>query len=204
MTEDHRQDGAVLSDALVKALQDGLQQAIDVGLAEPNAMTVATAGADGRLSARTVLIKDIDAHGIAFYTNLDSHKGRQLRENPRIAACILWRELERQVLVEGTVAPVSDDEADAYFATRPRISQLGAWASRQSRPLADRAELEAALQAMTERFAGQDVPRPPHWSGFRIRPDMVEFWHGREYRLHERVRWQRSDDGTWRDGLLYP
>ena len=190
---------------LLQPLQSALQNAIDQGLAEPTAMTVATAGEDGRLAARTVLIKHIDAHGVVFYTNLHSNKGQQLQQNPRIAACILWRELQQQILLEGEVKQVSDADADAYFATRPRISQLGAWASRQSQTLANRAELEQALQHYTEKFAGQEVPRPEHWSGFSIQPDMVEFWFGREFRLHDRTRWEKeSASGEWHSRLLYP
>ncbi len=194
-----------LPEHLVNRLQAALQHATDTGLAEPNAMTVATAGADGRLSARTVLIKHIDAQGVVFYTNLNSNKGRQLQENPRIAACILWRELQQQIVLEGMAVTVSAAAADAYFASRPRISQLGAWASQQSQVLGSRAELEQALQHYTEKFAGQTVPRPPYWSGFCIQPDMIEFWHGREFRLHDRTRWNLNpSSGQWQSQLLYP
>lgn len=190
---------------LVEQLQQALQHAIDSGLAEPNAMTIASAGDDGRLSARTVLIKHIDADGVVFYTNLHSNKGRQLQHNPHIAACILWRELQQQILLEGQVQQVSDADADAYFDSRPRISQLGAWASQQSQTLANRAELEQALQHYTEKFSGMAVPRPDHWSGFSIQPDMVEFWFGREFRLHDRTRWTlQPASGEWLSRLLYP
>lgn len=190
---------------LLDQLQTALQNAIDHELPEPNAMTVASCGSDGRLSARTVLIKHIDEQGVVFYTNMNSNKGRQLQENPRIAACILWRELQQQILLEGVVTAVSDADADAYFATRPRISQLGAWASQQSSTLGSRAELEQALQHYTEKFAGVEVPRPQHWSGFCIQPDMIEFWQGREFRLHDRSRWELdADSGTWNSRLLYP
>ena len=190
---------------LLQQLQSALQNAIDQDLVEPTAMTVATAGNDGRLAARTVLIKHIDAHGVVFYTNLNSNKGRQLRENPRIAACIWWRELQQQILLEGSVILVSDADADAYFASRPRISQLGAWASQQSHTLDSREQLEQSLQHFTEKFAGAEVPRPAHWSGFCIQPDMIEFWHGREFRLHDRSRWSLdADSGEWHSRLLYP
>lgn len=190
---------------LVDQLQAALQEANAQHLAEPNAMTVASADRSGRLSARTVLIKHIDARGVVFYTNLNSNKGRQLEANPRIAACILWRELAQQILIEGSVVQVSDSDADAYFASRPRISQLGAWASQQSQPLASRAQLEAALKHYTEKYADRQVPRPNHWSGFCIEPDMIEFWHGREFRLHDRQRWNLDPDtGDWHSQLLYP
>jgi pyridoxamine 5'-phosphate oxidase len=175
-------------------------------IAEPNdptAMALATADAAGRPSLRMVLLKGHDARGFVFYTNLDSRKGAELAANPRAALLFHWKSLRRQVRVEGPVAPVSAEESDAYFATRGRDSQLGAWASDQSRPLSDRATFEARFAAATAKFEGQDVPRPPRWSGFRIVPERVEFWNDRAHRLHERRLFVRTAGG-WSEGLLYP
>ncbi|MGD8429267.1 MAG: pyridoxamine 5'-phosphate oxidase [Ectothiorhodospiraceae bacterium] len=170
---------------------------------EPSAMTLATASADGRPSARIVLLKGVDASGFVFYTNTLSRKGRQLAENPRAALCFYWQPLWEQVLVEGTVKPVSDAEADAYWRTRPRLSQIGAWASRQSEPLPNRTELEERVNSLELEYEGVDVPRPPHWSGYRLAPDMIEFWCGRSGRLHDRDRYW-LENGEWRHSLLNP
>jgi pyridoxamine 5'-phosphate oxidase len=172
---------------------------------EPTAMTLATCDADGHPSARTVLLKAFDARGFVFYSHLPSNKGRQLAANPRAALLFHWKLLDEgiQVKVEGEVETVTDAEADAYFATRPRESQLGAWASRQSETLPDRATFEARMAEAQQRFAGGPVPRPPHWSGFRVRPAMVEFWFGARFRLHERQRWEALDGG-WHRRMLYP
>lgn len=180
-----------------------MQKALDAKLPEPTAMTVASMSDDGRLSARTVLLKHYDQNGFVFYTNLNSNKGQQLLSNPRIAATIHWREIEQQVLIEGTAMRVTDTEADAYFATRARGSQIGAWASLQSEPLDTRATFESRIENYEQQFANQQVPRPPHWSGFRIVPDMVEFWYGQDYRLHDRFRWCLGDSG-WNQQRLYP
>jgi pyridoxamine 5'-phosphate oxidase len=154
---------------------------------------------------RTVLLKQLDRHGFVVYTNTHSDKGRQLAANPQAALCILWKQLDLgvQVRAEGRVEAVTEAEADAYFATRPRGSQLGAWASAQSRPLADRAQLERALADVEARFHGQPVPRPPHWSGYRLLPDRLEFWHGREFRLHDRELFTFAD-GQWQASRLFP
>jgi len=170
---------------------------------DPNAMVVSSVGAQGRPSSRVVLLKGFDAQGFVFYTNLESRKGHELSEQKAAALCFHWKELERQVRIEGTVEPVTDAEADAYFATRPRESQLGAWASKQSQPLPSRDELESRVREFQQRFEGQPVPRPPHWSGFRVVPDRLEFWTNRTSRLHERECYVRSDSG-WTRGLLYP
>jgi pyridoxamine 5'-phosphate oxidase len=170
---------------------------------EPNAMTLATATPDGRPSARVVLLKGVDARGFAFYTNEQSRKGRELAANPQAALTLLWPALERQVRVVGRVTRVDDAEADAYFASRPRGSQLGAWASQQSRPLAGRDELDARWAELSERWEGEDVPRPPHWGGFRVEPDEIEFWQGRADRLHDRFAYVRADDG-WQRTRLAP
>ena len=175
-------------------------------LAEPNdanAMALATADGAGRPSVRMVLLKGHDERGFVFYTNLDSRKGVELTANPRAALLFHWKSLRRQVRIEGDVEPVSDKEADAYFASRGRDSQLGAWASDQSRPLASRAVFESRYEELRARFEGGDVPRPPRWSGFCVVPERIEFWSDRAHRLHERRLFERSENG-WREGLLYP
>lgn len=170
---------------------------------DPEAMALATADAEGRPSVRMVLLKGQDERGFVFYTNLDSRKGGELAANPEAALLFHWKSLRRQVRVEGPVEPVAADEADAYFATRGRDSQLGAWASDQSRPLDSRSTFEARFQEMAERFDGQDIPRPPRWGGFRLVPQRIEFWSDRAHRLHERRLFLRKDAG-WTEGLLYP
>lgn len=172
-------------------------------LNDSNAMALATADAEGRPSVRMVLLKGHDARGFVFYTNLESRKAGELIENPHAALLFHWKSLRRQIRIEGAVSRVTDAEGDAYFATRSRDSQLGAWASDQSRPLESRALFETRYREMADRFAGQPVPRPPHWSGFRIAPERIEFWLDREHRLHERRLFVRDGDG-WREGMLYP
>lgn len=173
-------------------------------IVEPTAMALATAQADGRPGVRTVLLKGVDTAGFVFYTNTRSKKGTQLHANPWAALNFFWAPLARQVVIEGAVEPVSDDEADAYFASRPRLSQLGAWTSEQSAPLADRETFESRLAAVEARFGEGPIPRPPHWSGYRVRPDMIEFWQGRDGRLHDRERYFRNADGVWEWTLLNP
>jgi pyridoxamine 5'-phosphate oxidase len=167
------------------------------------AMTLATASPDGRPSARIVLLRDVDERGLTFYTNRESRKGEELRENPRAALVLHWWELGRQVRVEGTVEEVGREESEAYWRTRPRPSRIAAWASAQSRPVEDRAALEEAYEGAAGRFEGEEVPLPPHWGGFRVRPVVVELWQHRESRLHDRVRYVRSDAG-WRQERLMP
>lgn len=171
----------------------------------PNAMTLATADAAGRPSARTVLLKGWNERGFVFYTNLESRKGSQLAENPAAALLFYWRALARQIHLEGSVTPVSDREADAYFASRPRESRLAAWASRQSAPMAGgRADFERDFAAAVQRFEGREVPRPPHWSGFRLAPERFEFWEEGPNRMHYRHAFRRGDRGGWEISVLYP
>ena len=170
---------------------------------DPDAMALATATPDGRPSVRMVLLKGHGPHGFTFYTNLDSRKGAELAANPRAALLFHWKSLRRQVRIEGPVEPVPDQDADAYFATRSRDSQLGAWASWQSRPLDARPTFEKRYEELARRFDGADVPRPPRWSGYRLKPELFEFWTDRPHRLHER-RLFTAEDAGWREGLLYP
>lgn len=172
------------------------------GLSEPTAMTLCTVDSDKQPSARVVLLKEWSEQGFVFYTNLESKKGRDLDENPRVALCFHWDPLKRQVRVRGTTERVSDEEADAYFHSRARDSQIGAWASQQSRPLSSREELEERFALFAQRYPG-DVPRPPHWSGVRVVPSEIELWEAGEFRLHHRELYVRDGDG-WRRSLLFP
>jgi pyridoxamine 5'-phosphate oxidase len=170
---------------------------------DPNAMSLATVGADGAPSVRIVLLKGFDARGFVFYTNIESRKGAELAANARAALCFHWKSLRRQVRIEGAVEPVTAAEADAYYASRPRESRIGAWASAQSQPLASRADLEARVREVEARFPGDAVPRPDHWSGYRLAPTYFEFWHDRPHRLHDRISFT-AESGQWRRGRLYP
>ena len=181
------------------------QRVLDAGVAEPTAMSLATVGADGRPSNRMVLLKGWDERGFVFYTNLESRKGRELAAHPVAALCLFWQPLEEQVRVEGRVEPVSAEEADAYYASRPIGSRIGAWASAQSRPLASYDVLVERVAAYEAAFAEGEPPRPPHWSGFRVVPDRIEFWHGRPSRLHEREVFTPAPDGDgWEMIHLFP
>jgi len=171
---------------------------------DPTAMALATADDDGRPSVRMVLLKGHDGRGFVFYTNMRSRKGAELAANPRAGLLFHWKSLRRQVRIEGAVEPVSDEQADAYFSTRGRDSQLGAWASDQSQPLDARETFEARYRETRDRFEGGAVPRPPHWSGYRVVPGRIEFWNDRAHRLHERRLFELEPDGSWSEGLLYP
>ena len=184
-------------------LADWLSEAETGELNDPNAVYIASVGADGQPSLRTVLLKGLDSRGLVFYTNFNSRKGQELQAHRQAAALFHWKSLERQVRAEGTVEQVSDAEADTYFASRRRGSQIGAHASLQSQPLAERALLEARLAEAEDRYAGQDVPRPAHWSGFRLVPHRFEFWHAGDHRLHEREVLTRAQSG-WTAERLYP
>lgn len=176
------------------------------GEPDPTAMTVATASPDGRPSARVVLLKARDRRGFVFYTHLDGRKGRELQANPHAALIFHWPRVRNgvQVRIEGAVEVVSDAEADAYFASRPRVSQLGAWASKQSQTLPDRDTFDQRLADAEREYEGRDVPRPPRWTGFRIKPEAIEFWYGADFRLHERQHYEIDDAGAWSRRMLYP
>jgi pyridoxamine 5'-phosphate oxidase len=188
---------------VVERFRDLWEQVLATDLPEPTAVVVATAGADGRPSSRTVLLKAFDARGFVFYTNLKSRKGRQLEENPHASLTFYWPPLARQVQVEGPVERVSDAEADAYWRTRARDSRLGAWASKQSEELPSRAKLVQRVAEAAARYGLGDVPRPDFWSGLRVRPERVEFWTSKVHRLHERELWVVKD-GAWVMRRLYP
>lgn len=169
-------------------------------IGDPTAMTLATVGTDGQPSARMVLLKAVDARGFVFYTNLDSPKAQQLRAHPRAALCFYWPAIDRQVRIEGPIESVSDAEADAYFASRARLSQIGAWASKQSRPMAGYWELEKAVAATMLKYPFGNVPRPPNWSGFRVKPLLIEFWWQKPFRHHQRFVYRRATtDAPWAD-----
>ena len=179
------------------------EQVVDADLHEPNAMILATATDDGVPSARTVLLKGYDERGFVFYTNYEGRKAGELEVNPRCALLFYWGELERQVRIEGRASRLSGEESDAYFASRPRGSRLGAWASEQSRIIEVRSMLEERVRALDAEYEGREIPRPPFWGGYRVEPGTIEFWQGRESRLHDRLVYRR-EDGVWRIERLQP
>ncbi len=182
-----------------------LDEAKASGDREPTAMNLATVDSSGRVASRIVLLKGVDERGFRFHTNYQSDKGSQLDAHPQVALCFYWKQLRDgvQVRVEGAARKLQDEESDAYFASRPRQSQIGAWASLQSQTLPDRDAFEQRVVRYEQQFEGREVTRPPHWGGFVVEPDMLEFWYGAEFRLHERVRWDRHGQ-TWTSRLLYP
>jgi len=180
----------------IKQFAKWYDEATAFGIAEADAMTLATATKDGRPSARIVLLKSFDDHGFVFYTNYESRKAKDLAENPRACLVAYWLPVKRQVRIEGTVEKVSEKESEDYFQTRPLGSKLGAWASHQSDVVESRDVLEKSYAELSKRF-GEDVPRPTHWGGYRIQPEVIEFWQGRDNRLHDRLRYQLQADGTW-------
>lgn len=193
----------MLSGEIRRRFDEAFEAASAAGEIEPTAMVLGTSDRDGHVSTRTVLLKNLDEHGFVFYTNTLSAKGRQLESLPRASMTFFWKTTACQVHAAGLIERVSDAEADEYFASRDRGSQVGAWASRQSRVLESRSILEERVAEFEEKFAGQDVPRPPHWSGYRLLPEVIEFWHGREHRLHDRFRYTQQDH-AWALDRLYP
>jgi pyridoxamine 5'-phosphate oxidase len=188
----------------IALFNDWMADAVRSKAGDPTAMSVATVDDAGRPTVRIVLLKAVDARGFVFYTNLGSPKAVHLRARPRAALCFHWHAIERQVRIEGEVEPVTDEEGDAYFATRARLSQLGAWASKQSRPMAGYWELEKAVAAMMLKYPLGAVPRPPFWSGLRVKPESIEFWWQKPFRHHQRFIFKRGEDGAWREQWLYP
>jgi pyridoxamine 5'-phosphate oxidase len=196
-------DKADLDPDPIVQFQEWFQKVIDADLHEPNAMILATATAEGKPSARAVLLKGYDERGFVFYTNYEGRKAKEIEANPTCALLFYWGELERQVRIEGRASSLSGEESDAYFAGRPRGSRLGAWASEQSRPVEDRSVLEERVRALEAEYEGRGIPRPPFWGGYRVEPQEIEFWQGRENRLHDRLVYRR-EDGAWRIERLQP
>jgi pyridoxamine 5'-phosphate oxidase len=196
-------DKADLHPDPIVQFHEWFEKVIDADLHEPNAMILATAYTDGKPSARTVLLKGYDERGFVFYTNYEGRKADEIEANPMCALLFYWGELERQVRIEGRASRLSEEESDAYFAGRPRGSRLGAWASEQSRPVEDRNVLEERVRALEAEYEGREIPRPPFWGGYRVEPEEIEFWQGRENRLHDRLVYRR-EDGAWRIERLQP
>ncbi len=204
---EYKKDGLSIASAdpdPFRQFEKWLREYMKVTRSEFNAMTLATAGDDHQPSSRVVLLKDFDQRGFVFYTNYQSRKGKQLSENPKAALSFFWPELERQVRVEGVIEKTTEEESDDYFRTRPRRSQIGAWASAQSRKLKSRFSLLRTFLSYATRFTGKPVPRPPHWGGYRLIPHRIEFWQGRPNRLHDRICYQQKKDGSWMRERLFP
>lgn len=202
---DHGLAESDLAPEPIEMLRRWLDEAVSSGLHEPNAMVVATVSSDGRPSTRLVLLKGLDERGLVFYTNFDSRKGQEISANPSVSLLFPWHDLQRQVRVEGTAVRVGQEESEAYFARRPRDSQLGAWASPQSAEVASRSELEELYTAVEQRFVESDeVSLPPQWGGFRVRPDVMEFWQGRKGRMHDRLVYRRRGETGWSTARLAP
>ncbi len=197
-------DEADLDRDPVRQFDRWMTDAIKAGVFEPTAMTLATATDDGRPHSRIVLLKHFDERGFCFFTNYDSAKGREMAKNPLAALCIHWPPLERQVRIEGAISKTTAAESDGYFQRRPRGSQLGAWISKQSGIIDSRKVLEDALVQITAKFEGRDVTRPPHWGGYRVKPASIEFWQGRQNRLHDRLVYTLQPDGAWKITRLAP
>lgn len=198
---DHLTDSLYLE--AIRFFKERFSHVTELGMREPNAMSLATCGTNGQPSVRTVLLRGIDERGFVFFTNSLSRKGRQMNDNPRVGLCFYWDKLQEQVHVEGVVSKIDDTEANTYWQTRPRLSRIGAWASLQSQPLDSRETLLGRLAHYEAEFDGQDVPRPDHWYGYRVIPTRIEFWNGREGRLHERHVYEARPEG-WAQSTLYP
>jgi pyridoxamine 5'-phosphate oxidase len=207
LRKEYTSSGLKESDAAsdpIEQFRSWFDEALAADLHEPNAMTLATATPEGRPSARVVLLKGFDERGFVFYTSYVGRKSGELETNPTCALVFYWGELERQVRVEGRASRVSDEESDEYFGSRPRGSRLGAWASEQSRPVEGRGALEERLRGLEAEYEGREVPRPPFWGGYQVEPEVIEFWQGRENRLHDRLVYRRSDNGEWGRERLQP
>ncbi len=207
LREDYQHSALLESDVSpnpLKQFQTWFDQAIAAALPEPNAMTLATATPDGIPSARIVLLKGFDEQGFVFFSNYNSHKGQEIDANPHVALVFLWKELERQVRIQGSVEKISAAESDEYFYSRPEGSRLGAWVSEQSRVIPNRDVLDQQLAALKQQYVDQEIPRPAHWGGFRVKPQAIEFWQGRSSRLHDRLLYQLDESGNWGIDRLAP
>ena len=208
LREDYRRSTLEMSEtdkSPFRQFDKWFREALQAEIPEPNAMTVATVAADGKPSARVVLLKGVDERGFVFYTNYESQKGRELDENPAVALVFNWLGLERQIRIEGTAEKISEAESEAYFQKRPKKSQIGAWASPQSRPIRGRDILNENTAALQEKYAdSENLPRPPHWGGFRVKAERIEFWQGRSSRLHDRINYIKTAEGKWMRERLAP
>lgn len=205
--EEYREDGIVKSDLFddpIDQFNQWMKEALDAGIEQPNAMTLATSTREGRPSARIVLLKEVTNQGFIFFTNYSSQKSRELEANPYAALVFLWLPVSRQIRVEGSVQRVSGDLSDEYFSTRPRGSQIGAWASNQSSFAESRDAIEASFSKLEDTYRGEEIPRPPNWGGYVLQPERIEFWQGRPSRLHDRILYRKDDTGEWEKVRLFP